>query len=107
MKVETYFGPPGYGENPQTDSREDSYILILDNSINVISNDDDIEEGEYNVTKFNISKVQLAADPKFNLRDYKNRVVRVSGRFFGAHTGHHHTQVLLFVTGLDTEVVFD
>ena len=107
LKVETYFGPPGYGENPQTDSREDSYILILDNSINVISNDDDIEEGEYNVTKFNISKVQLAADPKFNLRDYKNRVVRVSGRFFGAHTGHHHTQVLLFVTGLDTEVVFD
>src|SRR5260370_41839008 len=31
----TFYGPPNYGENPKTDSRESQYILILDSAVYV------------------------------------------------------------------------
>ena len=36
LKIEGFFGPPGYGDNLQTDSKENSYMLNLDKPINVI-----------------------------------------------------------------------
>jgi ketosteroid isomerase-like protein len=101
IKIETFFGPPGFGENPQTDSREDSYILNLDNSINIISKSKDIEEGDFNSTKYNIAKIQLTSTSGVKLTNYKNKFVRLTGTFFGAHTGHHHTDVLMDVKKIE------
>lgn len=103
IKIETFFGPPGYGENPQTDSREDSYILNLDNSINVISKSKEIEEGDFNSTKYNVSKIQLTSTSGVKLTNYKNKFVRLAGTFFGSHTGHHHTDVLMDVKKIEEE----
>src|SRR5260370_19055860 len=33
----TFYGPPNYGENPKTDSRETQDILLLDFAVDVIS----------------------------------------------------------------------
>jgi hypothetical protein len=101
IKTESFFGPPGYGENPQTDSREDKLILSLDNSINVISYAEEIEEGEYNTTKYNISKVQLLSTSGVELSNYDNKKVYLTGTFFGSNTGHHHTAVLMDVNKVE------
>lgn len=101
IKTETFFGPPGYGEDPQTDSREVSYILNLDNSINVISKSK--EEGDFNSTRYNISKIQLTSTSDVEFTNYKNKFVRLTGTFFGAHTGHHHTDVLMDVKKIKEE----
>ena len=105
IKAETFFGPPGYGENPKTDSKEHVYVLNLDKSINVISNTKDAEEDEFNSTKYDIQKIQLNPSEGIKLSKYKNKKVRLSGTFFGAHTGHHFTEVLLDVEKID-EVQF-
>jgi len=101
IKIESFFGPPGYGENPQTDSREDSYILNIDNSINVISETKEIEEGDPNTTKFNIVKIQLSSTSGIDFSNYINKPVRLTGTFFGAHSGHHNTAVLLDVSKVE------
>lgn len=101
IKIETFFGPPGYGENPQADSREDSYILNLGDSINVISKAKTIEEGDFNSTKYNISKIQLLSTSGVKMKKYKNKFVRLTGTFFCAHTGHHHTEVLMDVIKIE------
>ncbi len=101
LEIESFFGPPGYGENPQTDSREDAYILNLDNSINVISKAKEAEEDNFNVTKYNISKIQLTSTSEVKLTSYKNKKVCLTGTFFAAHTGHHHTDVLMDVMKIE------
>lgn len=103
LKIESFYGPPGYGENPQTDSREDSYILNLENSINVISKTKEVEEGDFNISKYNISKIQLTSSSGVKFTNYKNKNVRLTGSFFGASTGHHHTDVLLNINKIEEE----
>ncbi|MDR2964112.1 MAG: DUF4431 domain-containing protein [Bacteroidales bacterium] len=103
IKIETFFGPPGYGENPQTDAREDAYMLYLDSPINVISHVKEREEGDVDVTTYNIEKFQLASTSNVKFSPYKNKTVRVSGIFFGAISGHHHTPVLLDVQKIEEE----
>ncbi|MCL2027225.1 MAG: DUF4431 domain-containing protein [Bacteroidales bacterium] len=103
IKSETFFGPPGYGDNPQTDSREDYYILYLDNSINVISESKEIEEGDFNYTRYNIYKIQIA--PAFGsditFTKYENKFIQLTGTFYGAHSGHHKTDVILSVNKIE------
>ncbi|HYW69635.1 MAG TPA: hypothetical protein VE961_01295, partial [Pyrinomonadaceae bacterium] len=41
----TFFGPPGYGENPKTDSRETQDILLLDSPVDVIRTTHDDWDG--------------------------------------------------------------
>ena len=52
----TFYGPPNYGENPKTDSREAQYILLLVTPIDVITTDKETigetERGISRVTHF-------------------------------------------------------
>lgn len=99
--IENYFGSPGYGDNPETDEREYSYILMLEKPIDVISNTEKREEGDYDSTTSNISEIQLASTKDIKLSNYRNKVIRLTGIFFGANTGHHHTKVLLDVQKIE------
>lgn len=103
IKNETFFGPPGYGENPQTDSREECYILNIDNPINVISNSSEKKEFDFNDTKYSISKIQLTSTSGVELSNYKNKLVRLTGTFFGAISGNHHTEILMDVKAIQEE----
>src|SRR5687768_12992313 len=38
--IKTFFGPPNFGENPASDSKERSWILSLDKPINVRAKDE-------------------------------------------------------------------
>ena len=97
VKLEVFYGPPGYGENPKTDKKEPTYILHLPKPINVIATD---PEDELNYTARNITKIQLVNSGNFKISSFNNKTVKVSGTFFSAHTGHHHTDVLLTIKAI-------
>ena len=93
--TESFYGPPGFGEHPKTDSKEEVYILTVEKPITVISKETD--EYATNTTKENVSRIQLIMPENNDASGYKNKTVRLTGTFFGPQTGHHHTDVLLDV----------
>lgn len=90
VKLERFFGPPNYGETPDTDSRETQAILLLEKPICVEANATEYEEAEQNQRE--ITLVPLG---KENLTNYKGKQITVEGWLYHAHTGHHHTPVLI------------
>ncbi|NIP43327.1 MAG: hypothetical protein GWN61_14015, partial [candidate division Zixibacteria bacterium] len=59
LRLGIFYGPPGYGEYPDTDTKESALILVLDEPIDVIADAED----EYNETRHGITEVQLVFDP--------------------------------------------
>jgi uncharacterized protein DUF4431 len=94
----TFYGPPNYGENPKTDSRETQPILILDSMVDVIASaSDPTDEAERLVKRITLVIHDFKANP---VRPLLGKRVRVEGTLFHANTGHHHTKVLLEVSSL-------
>lgn len=92
VTLETFYGPPNYGENPETDSREAQTILVLAKPICVSANPSTNDEAETNQLR-----VTLVPPAGVNLGSYKGRSVMAEGTLFHAITGHHHTPVLMQV----------
>ena len=90
----TFYGPPNYGETPKTDSRETQAILLLDSPIDVIGTPND----EINETERGVKAITLVSDR--SLRSFVGKRVTVQGKLFHAHTGHHHTKVLMSVSSV-------
>ena len=65
--------------------------------------DEDKAQPDLNPSRKNVRKVQLVLNKEHDERANALRGKRVvaTGTLFGAHTGHHHTSVLLTVTYLD------
>jgi len=97
--TEMYYGAPNYGESPATDDKEYVYVLVLDSTIDVINNVATNKEGEGHHTEIGVKKVQLIYGANIPLKQMENKKVKVKGMFINAHTGHHHTEVLLEVKG--------
>jgi len=97
-KVE--YGPPGYGENPKTDSKGIIYKIILEKPIKVQG---DPKSG-VNVNDYeNITELQLVH--KIPLKEHLNKNVCLKGTLFEGISGHHYTKVLMnviVVVGLKT-----
>ena len=96
--TDTFYGPPNYGKTPETDRVEKPYILKLDKPIEIVG---DIAaatgvDGHGKLSTTTVSRIQLAG--KFDVKQAKRVIgerVSLSGSFFPAHTGHHHTPMLL------------
>lgn len=94
----TFYGPPNYGENPRTDSKESQYILLLDSPVDVVGSKDDLlTQTERGVTRVTLVVDDFDAHP---VRPLLGRRVEVGGTLFHAHTGHHHTKVLIWVSSI-------
>jgi hypothetical protein len=94
----TFYGPPNYGENPRTDSRESQYVLLLDSAIDVVASKDDLlTRTERRVTKVTLVVSDFDAHP---VKPLLGQRVEVEGTLFHAHTGHHHTKVLIEVSSI-------
>ncbi|HSE23684.1 MAG TPA: DUF4431 domain-containing protein [Pyrinomonadaceae bacterium] len=93
----TFYAPPNYGEDPATDSKEDQYILILDTPIDVIGSTDPINKTELGVKKLTLVVFDFKANP---VEPLLGKRVEVHGTLFHAHTGHHHTRVLIEVESI-------
>jgi hypothetical protein len=91
----TFPGPPKYSDISQGDKSETAWILNLVEAVCVEPKaSDSLYPGLSGVMR-----VQLVLDPG----QYKKflplleQKVAVSGKLFSAHTGHHHTKLLITV----------
>jgi hypothetical protein len=91
--LRTFYGPPGYGESPKTDSRESQYILLLDRSIDVLGSPD--FEAEHGVKQITLVVFDFKSTP---VRPWLHKRVTIEGKLFHAISGHHHTRVLIEVS---------
>lgn len=91
VSTELHYGPPGYGEDEVNDSKVYPYFLILDEPVNLTT-----EDG-ISTTVNNVEKIQLTTTQNINLDDYKDSEVEISGELFEANTGHHYTDILIDV----------
>lgn len=89
LKQELFYGPPGYGEDTLSDSKELVYILQLDKPISLLAD----TASDFNDAKANIKDLQVLSD--LNLKDDIDKKASLTGTLFGAQTGHHYTEVLL------------
>ena len=90
VKVETFYGPPNYGESPATDSREQQAVLYLNLHLCTQESDDDPAETHQR-------RVTLVPLGGLSLKPFVGKEVSVKGKLFHATTGHHHTPVLIAV----------
>lgn len=98
LKREQFYGPPGYGEDPEHDKKEQVYILHVDKAFSLHRFEGFKKEQEYGRSFGNITKVQLVTNE--SLKNLVGTEITVEGDLFESHTGHHHTDVLMSVTKL-------
>lgn len=101
IRDENGWGPPNYGEDPETDEKVVYPVLVLDKPVNVRPHEDD--DTGFNQVYENVNKMQLVIlqdnlwdDVHQNL----NKRVKMQGTLFGKQTGHHYTDVLIMVEGI-------
>jgi len=78
LTLETFYGPPGFGEDPINDEKVKQYILVLE--------EDPFEDHP---------KMQIEYVGDMDLTKFLNKKVRVSGTFFSSLTGYHNTPILI------------
>ena len=92
-----YFGPPNYGENPESDAREGAWLILLDAPICITGSsnpkvDNDLPESNQILIHLVAVHVDLAS-----LQRAAGKHITVRGSLFHAMTGHHRTPVLMDV----------
>ncbi len=95
ISKKTFPGPPNYESIRKGDKPETYWILHLAKPIcTTASGDNDAEK--------NVTDLQLILTEKqfAHYRRFLGRRARVTGRLSHAITGHHHTPVLIEVTGI-------
>ena len=97
LSLKTYYGPPNYGENPDTDAKEVLPVLILKVPVNVRGNPRSEESFDRRSVE-NIKEVQLVLTG--SSKEFIDKTVLVEGTLFHAFTGHHHTDVLMSVRSI-------
>ena len=96
----TFPGPPNYDSVKKGDRPETGWFLDLPKSECV---NESKTEPDLNPKQSGIHEIQLVLQPE-QFQHHKGMVGRkvlATGTLFGAHTGHHHTPVLLTVRALD------
>jgi hypothetical protein len=91
-------GPPNYQSVERGDRPEPGWVLHLEQPVSVVAAPGDA----FNQTERNVRQMQmvLTAEQLRKYAPFVNRRVRAAGTLFHAHTGHHHTPVLLAVADL-------
>ncbi|QJD95118.1 DUF4431 domain-containing protein [Mucilaginibacter robiniae] len=81
--------------------QETVWMLNLETPINVHQETAIAESGGYNSSQYDIQRVQLALGYyKSDLKKFEGKTVIIKGKFWGAHTSHHYTSVLLDVISI-------
>lgn len=94
-----YYGPPGYGEDPEYDKKITAYILKLSRPIKVVASNDD-ELNSIIVTKeIQLSTYELIKKVKIAAKTHKK--IKVTGEFFSSHTGGHTSKLLIDVVSIE------
>lgn len=90
LKFEPGYGPPGYGETPETDRKITNYILLLDQPINVAGND-------LFLAQRNVKEVQLSFPYGSSLHFHNNERIIANGNLQGPVTATAVREVIMSV----------
>lgn len=85
LQVKEYYGPPNYGETPETDSKEKAVVLELMRPFDI---SDMTHVAGDSVTEIQLTDVPTGVD--VSARGYRF----VTGTLFLAETSYHHTPVI-------------
>ncbi len=92
--LRTDFGPPGYGEDPAHDSREQHIYIKLDKAICVEPSNGDGDLSDEPEAGLDTLEMVYFSEIPFQ-RVWLGKHVLVTGTLFHAFTGHHWTRVLI------------
>lgn len=102
LEVAMAYGPPNFGENPDTDKKESYVALVLRSSIDVSDTDGTVLES--------VKRAQLIVPSEQHealTRKLKQLVgggtVKVVGQVFPATTGHHHEPIVIVVESVEKQ----
>ena len=93
----TFAGRPNYESIKKGDEPETYWILHLARPVCVLG-DDFNDQPEKNVSK--VQLVFSGSEPYARYKKFFSKRVVVGGKLFHANTGHHHTKVLIMVSGM-------
>lgn len=94
LRLTQQFGPPNFGETPETDSVISVPFLTLTTPINVRGDSTATVNDE---THEQVAEIQLVLSPESDLSSLVDQRVAVTGALFQKHTGHHFADVLMNV----------
>ena len=99
VRRHVFAGPPNYQSVERGDRPEPGWGLHLEQPVSVVASpgSDAFSQTERGVRQM---QMVLTAEQLRKYAPFVNRRVRATGTLFHAHTGHHHTPVLLAVTDL-------
>ncbi len=98
LEVRDFFGPPGYGEHPDTDRRERQAVLVLDEPVCADAGASAGDVAEVGQRELTLTLTLTPGDPGIGFSAWAGRRVAVGGELFHAFTAHHHTPPLVRVT---------
>jgi hypothetical protein len=90
----TFYGAPGFGEDPEHDEKEQGFYLDLPAPVCTVGRDDVADRA---LTGVRLVQLVLDEAGYARLRPFLGRRVTLRGTLFGAITGHHHAPLLLNV----------
>ena len=100
IKIMTFPGPPNYESVEKGDQPEIAWVLRLSRPACVkAGQDNEFDEAESNVTDIQLV-LEAQEFTKWRVLAQGRAPVVVTGKLFHAHTGHHHTAVLMEVTSI-------
>ena len=95
---EEHYGPPGFGQNPESDAIDVVPILVLSVPVTVKGGT------SYPMDLKDVEKIQLimgvGEDPYCH--DYVGKEVKVSGTLFTGHNNNHYTRIVMSVQTIET-----
>jgi len=94
LDTESAFGPPGYGESPESDKVEKYYVLKLSKPINVMGQSDTSWNAD---TVIGISKLQLSLKYGMNFMRFVSKKVVVKGCLLEQVLAFYRTKVFIDV----------
>lgn len=103
LVIESKYGPPNFGEQPNTDEKVRVPVLVLRDRANMLPDSGDDPNSK---SVYDIRQIQLV----FSSNDTAHKAligkqVVVTGTLFHAHTGHHYTDVVMNVQSIEGKPV--
>ena len=94
------YGPPNYGEDPGTDSKENFAVFVLDKPLPQVCPSEPGAECTSQVVMFQVSTLSEAGVSRPEA--LVGRHVRLSvSEYQTAETGHHHSRIVLWYNGVE------
>ena len=95
IKIEKYYGPPGYGETPEIDQKRTAIILVLKSKICVLK---DPKLNYIDITTRDTIADEIHLGPSSDMKFSEGENVKVQGSFYSGYTGYHQRELLMSVS---------